>query len=70
MLREEDIEESLLKRHQINNDDNVISYSPQAKDLNKYQSKLLKNLETFLQACKNIIQLEKRQFLTNTQGVY
>ena len=60
MLREEDIEELLLKRCQINNDDNVIPCSPWAKDLNKYQSKSLKNLEIFLQACKNVIQLEKR----------
>ena len=36
MLREEGIEKLLSKRCQINNDDNIISYGPQAKNLNKY----------------------------------
>ena len=66
MLREEGIEELLSKRCWINDDDDVISYSLWAKDLNKYWGKLLKDLKAFLQACKNIIQLEKRRFLTDT----
>ena len=70
MSRKEGIEELLPKRYQINNDDNVISCGPQAKDPNKYQSKLLKDLEAFLQACKNVIQLEKKWFLTDIQEIY
>ena len=63
MSREEGIEELLLKRYQIDDDDDVISCDLWAKDFNKYWGKSLKNLEAFLWACKNVIQLEKRQFL-------
>ena len=65
MLREEGIEKLLSKRCQIDNDDNVIPCSPWVKDPDKYQGKSLKNLKAFLWACKNIIQLEKRRFLTD-----